>query len=59
MFPAITIFKYFTMLKNISNLGKTLSREEQKTFIGGGKRCTVEQEAAGCVQTIHGCLCPF
>ena len=35
MFPVSIIFKYFIMLKNISNLGKTLSREEQKTINGG------------------------
>jgi len=44
MFPANIIFKYFIMLKNISNLGKTLSREEQKTINGGRKFCSTHAQ---------------
>ena len=33
------IFKYFIMLKNISNLGKTLNKAEQLTINGGRRIC--------------------
>ena len=36
--------KYLTMLKNISNLGKALSKAEQHTINGGRRNCTTSGE---------------
>ena len=35
MFMESLIFKYIIMLKNISNVGKTLTKAEQQTINGG------------------------
>ncbi|MBA6156370.1 hypothetical protein H3Z83_07570 [Tenacibaculum sp. S7007] len=51
------------MLKNISKLGTTLNKTEQKTINGGGagKYCTKKQTSLGCVDVFSQrvCLCPF
>ena len=50
------------MLKSISNLGKSLSKNQQLAINGGvGKFCSEEEINLGCVNVSSTgvCLCPF
>ena len=50
------------MLNNISSLGATLNKSEQKTINGGAhKYCTRLQISLGCIEVFseRACLCPF
>jgi len=45
------------MLKNISNLGKTLSRLEQKVIVGGRKSASLQsdnEDGPCCISSNHG-----